>query len=807
MNHQQDIFHEESIDYKALIFKFFRYWWFFVITIPLSILIAFLINRYTTPIYNVNLTLLIQNEQSPVNPQFIIGLPFVSNQSNLEKEIKILKTYSLTKRTIEKLDFNVSYFNENKIPVKELYKKSPFVVAFDTFHPQPLNIKFYVYIISDDKFKIEAYGKNIPVYIFEKDEIIGEVKEIYLDNTFNIGEEIRNNNFCFRILLNDNFDPGVYTNIKLSFVFNNNSSLIKQFQSTEITANSNESTIAISHSGNNAQKSVDFLNILANVYLEKGIEKKNQIADKTINFIEEQLNKIKDSLNYSEQELEDFQSSNQVINMDYQIQKVYTNLENLQKQKAELIVESKYFKYLQEYLENNNDVQNLIAPTSMNISDPFLNNLINELTNLTAEKAEILLNSMQNNPLLTSIKLKLNNTKNTLIENLKNKIKTTNISINDIDSRISDVTTMVANLPNTRFELFGYQRKFNIHDALYTLLLTKLSEFQISKASFLPINEILDSARIKNQELISPKKKRNYFLAIFIGLVIPVGFIFIKDFFNDKISESKDVESLTNLPILGHIIHNKQESDWIVYNSPRSLISESFRSIWINFQYVTNVNEKQIILITSVMIGEGKTFTSINLASIFAFHEKKTILLSFDLRKPKIFSDLKFKNGHGLSSYLSDNCNLEDIIQPSPIKNFDVIVAGSIPPNPTELISSSKTKQLFIKLKEMYDYIIIDTPPVGFVSDAFILVNHSNVNVFIVRHNYTSKKIFSAIMDDIKKRKIPNVNIIINDIKLSKNGYGYSNGYYYGYGYGHEEITENKGSKIKSIYKRIFYQN
>lgn len=309
------------------------------------------------------------------------------------------------------------------------------------------------------------------------------------------------------------------------------------------------------------------------------------------------------------------------------------------------------------------------------------------------------------------------------------------------------------------------------------------AEAQILRASNTPDNEIIDEARIDRTVRVAPRSSMNYLIALILGLLIPALYLFLKDFFNTTIKDRKDVEKLSNFPIVGQIIESNDKDPMVVINSPKSSISESFRSVRTNVEYITQSKPKCVILVTGDSQGVGKTFNSINTASIYALYGKKTILLGFDMRKPKLFQEFGLNNNVGLSTFLSNKDNLDDIIQASgKISNLDIITSGPIPPNPSELIASEKCATLFEQLKERYDYIIIDTPPLGLVTDAFLLMRHSDVNLYVVRQGITNKNIFGSIIKDMEDRGIK-ANIILNGIK-QEGGYGYRYGSYkYGYSY------------------------
>jgi capsular exopolysaccharide synthesis family protein len=392
-----------------------------------------------------------------------------------------------------------------------------------------------------------------------------------------------------------------------------------------------------------------------------------------------------------------------------------------------------------------------------------------------------------------------------VLDNLDNLINGTDIAIQDIDRRIDEISTQLNKLPERQRKLVNYERKFKLNDALYTYLLTKRSEVQISKASYLPNNEVVDKARENEYDVIGPNTRKNYLIALLLGLGLPVCIILLKSYFNDKILLNEDIEKITNFPILGHVLRSKDKSPTVVSDYPNSLCAESIRAIRTSFQFLANENQKHIVLVTSSMMKEGKSFTCTNLALSFSLNNKKVLIMNFDLRKPSIHRYLGIESEKGLSSYLSGYVAIEDIILKTKFENVDVILSGPIPPNPMELISSENTKTLFQFLHEKYDYIIIDTPPVGMVADAFLLIKYSDVNIFVVRHNLTMKKVLSQVNQNLIKKGIQNFNIILNDVQIAKKYMAYSHGYgyNYGYGYGYGYDLEGKPSKSKHTNKLL----
>ncbi|HML83621.1 MAG TPA: Wzz/FepE/Etk N-terminal domain-containing protein, partial [Bacteroidales bacterium] len=351
VNPYQEQPQEEALDIKALFFKFFRYWYFFAITIFVTLVIAFLFNKYTRPIYEVSSTVLVQDKKSGMlDAQSLIGLGFGNNQQNLQNEIGILNSHALVVTAIKTLPFEVSYFAEDNFITTELYKKSPFTIVMDTSHPQPVNIKMQVTILNNKQYKLEVEGENAVLYDFsalkplERDSKPVVVESLKLKQTYSFGEEIVNDNYKFKVLLNYNYIGEKHNDKKFYFTLNDLNSLVNQFKGYKIEPINREASIVqIKLQGNNIEKSVDFLNALTNSYLERGLDKKNRIAIKTIEFIDKELIGIKDSLTLAESRLEEFRKESSIMSLDMEAQQVFEYMKDLDKQKAELLVKAKYY--------------------------------------------------------------------------------------------------------------------------------------------------------------------------------------------------------------------------------------------------------------------------------------------------------------------------------------------------------------------------------------------------------------------------------------------------------------------------------
>ena len=540
---------EESIDIRGFIIKNLRYWYIYVLFLVIAFFIATLVNKFTTPVYKVTAWILIRDEENPLDPQNYVGASLYGNPYKLQNEIGILKSKDLTKRALQNLNFEITYYRDEQFISREIYKNSPFYVQIDSLHEQPVGVRFSVVFLNDSLLEVSARSDELTLYDYKRKLNTRSLDYFEFADTIGFGE-LTGNSFC-RFALIPNFEllhEGV-KHQRYAFEFLGQNQLIAKYRAFDIESSKNSSILELTYKCTNVGKAVAFLNNLTQIYLQKGIEREDKIAENTIEFIDSQLKGISDSLRYSEDRLEQFKASNQLMDLDYQAQQVWEKLEDLQSRKAELMVKLKYYEYLRDYLEKNNDVNDLIAPSSMDINDPLLNNLIIELTNEYAERAEYSYNSIRDNPGIVALEARIQDTKAKLLENIENIIKVTGISMTELESRINEFEGRVSKLPVSQRKLLGYERQFKLNDALYTFLLTKRSEMQISKASNLPSNEILDKASVEDSIPVQPNKKLNYIIALLLGLFVPAGMLYVKDLFMDKIIDKNDVQHITKIPV------------------------------------------------------------------------------------------------------------------------------------------------------------------------------------------------------------------------------------------------------------------
>lgn len=788
---------QEDNELKKISDLFIRNYRLFFLWIIIAVGLAFFINRYSIPVYKITSSILIKEKSQQPNGgvvnDFLNSSLFFNNQ-NFQNELWVVKSTPVIEQTVRNLDLAVTYYMKNGLQFTDAYKNTPFKVSFMADHPQPLNVRFKITFVGDNYFRIEAEDKDVMFYNFGKEAFTHSKERWSLVKEATFGELIETEDASFIINPVTEQNIPVQTFTPYAFDFQTIASLTSKYKkSLEYKVVDRLATvIEISLKTDNVQKGADIINELMNVYSDQNLDRKNHIASITIEYIEKQLDEISDSLSQTEDNLQRFRSSNQLLNISEQATGISEQYMSLQNQLAELTTRKRYYDYVSEYLTKNDNFSNMIVPASLGIQDPLLNNLMAELITAQAQLTNLLKNNQEKNPLVQKLGIQIDNVKKTISDNINAVSKTTSISIDEMDKRIKKIEAEISRLPLTQRRLGTIERKYRLNDAIYNYLLEKRAEAKITKASNLPDEIVIEPAKMSSLYPVSPNSKLNYIIAVFFGLVIPLGFLTAKNTLNNRIESQDDIENLTRVPVLGRILHNSYKSKNIMFEYPKSGIAESFRALRTNLDFYVRGGHKKVIMVTSGVEKEGKTFVAQNLAMSYAQLGRKTILVDFDLRKPEVY----FNNGlshEGLSTYLINKADLSDIIIKSPHEKLDYIMSGILPPNPAELIALNKTNHFLDRLKQEYEIIILDTTPLAQVTDAYLLVDHAELKIVVARQNFTLKKVLSSIMKDLQLKRIDNVCVVLNDNRDHLNRYGY------GYGYNRNGKESKKSKELVTV--------
>ncbi len=760
-----------------------RNWYVFAITLAIICGGTLIYIKYATKIYKVKASVLVKIERSNAyggrNDDIMKVNELIEQDKNLQNEIYRFKSSPLVKSVVEDMDLLVSYYlQEDKIPkevsfsLKDLYDDSPILIVMKDNHLQPAETFFYIKILDEEKFMISADNTEATIIDYSDESVTARDVPYWLSGTYSFGEEIEDPFTSFRVLLNSNYQSDAYQGKDLFFKFNTTEVLTREFKTDlgiEVSA-LDATMIEMTLKSDNLQKGVDFLNGLINRYNESSLEEKNYLANKTIEHLDFQLSDISQSLGSSEQELQTIRSRSSVMNIDEKASNIYTQLQTLENQRDEAQRTRGYLMQMDDYFASNRDSSGL-TPSAMGLDDPLLNDLIQNLTELNSERQTIINNNQLRNPRLRTIDISISNLKNVITENLKYSINAATSELNEVNGKIRTLNREFSSLPYTQRRLLGVERNFNLNQDIYIRLLEQKIQAQIIRASNLPDCDIIEPPQYAG--IHSPKAIILLLIAIVVGTVIPAVIIVGKKLFSNRIQDKEELKTLTNLPQIGSIPQDPRSSINVIVDQPNSITAEAFHSLRSNVIYYLMGKSNQVILVTSTMEGEGKSFSALNIASSLAVTNNKTALVEFDLRRPsELYNKLGIRGLVGVSSLLINRASLDEITINSDVENLDIILAGQKPPNPIELISSRKTAQLFEELRKKYDYIIIDTPPYGVLTDSFVLMKYADITIYVTRLGLVKKRMLLSSFDDIALKKIENIHVLINGEVPKQGSYG-----------------------------------
>jgi tyrosine-protein kinase Etk/Wzc len=782
MSQIQQINMQEDSDLKKVVELLIKNFKLFLFSICLAIGIAFVLNYYSVPVYKVSSSILIKENTDQARSSGIndfLNSNLFGNDQNFQNELWVLKSLPVFKKTVENVNLSISYYKKNNFKEIDVYNAAPFRVLFSPTHIQPMGVRFYISFYQNGNFKIKAESDELGFYNYSTQEYLYKKTDWSFERNAKPGDLIETQDLAFIIELDTNKSIKSDEASSYSFGFIDQNALAEYYKGsfTFNVVDKKATVIEISMASESVSKGIDIVNELMDVYSKQNLERKNHIASITIDYIEKQLGEISDSLNMAENTLQQFRSANQILNVSEQSSGISSQYIALQNQKAELITRKRYYDYVADYLAKNDDFSNMIVPASIGIPDQILTSLMTELIAAQAQRSNLIDNKQEKNPLVNKLNIKIDNIKKTIADNISAVRQTTDISIDEINKRISKIESKISSLPKTEQLLGGIERKYRLNDAIYNYLLQKRAEAKITKASNLPDNIIIEPASQVGNSPISPNPTKNYLIAFMLGIGIPFGYLILRKTLSDKIETQENIERMTDFPVLGKIMHSNKKTNSVVFEYPKSPIAESYRVLRTNLDFTMKGKGHKVILVTSSMSGEGKSFNSLNIAMSYAQLGRRTILLDFDLRKHTSFFSKQEETTIGLSSYLNNKVSLKDIIMKSPDEKLDYISSGPTPPNPAELLALEEIKKMINELRNQYDYIIIDTPPLAQVTDGFLIMENSDLKLIVARYNFSKKKVLSMVLKDLKHKKIENICIVLNDNRIKNDQYGYGYGY------------------------------
>ncbi|MBD8490903.1 polysaccharide biosynthesis tyrosine autokinase [Echinicola sp. CAU 1574] len=799
LNQLPELTQEEEVDVKTMLFNYFRHWKVIAACVLSALIIAYLFSKMMLPVYKISGSVLVADESNSLGTDIFESAGILQPKSNIENEIGILTSYALTEQVVEDLKLNTAYYEDGVIRKIPKYGKIPFEITADWDTQQLVGGMFKIEVISNKEFELSIDDDGFLIFNPEDPYFKSEVEEELLGivGVHQFGEEISGPYFDFKVN-----NIAAEEGDQMYFKFADTHSQVLKFQKNIDVAPANKmaSILLINMETPVRKLGEDYINKLMELYLQRELKEKNKATANTLTFIDNQLNGITDSLTYFENRLQEYRSQNQVFNLSEEGVMIFERLQDYEKKRSEIELQLNYYETLREYLLGDNP-EGLVAPSIVGNTDPLLNSLVIKLSELQTERIRLEASYSKDTPAIQQIKNQIESTQKSVLENTKSAIHNTENSLEEIQSRIDKVEWEINSLPETERNLLGIQRKFSVNENIYLYLLQKRAESQIVLASNTPKNSILDLARAAEKP-VAPKTKINLVIGLFLGLFLPIGVIFVRGFLNNKIEDPKELEDQLNVPLISLVGRNpiKEAGALTVMNKPKSTISESFRSLRADMTFLSPGTDKLTILFTSSISGEGKTFCSINMASVYALMGKKTVLIGLDLRKPKIAEEFGLINDRGISTCLSVGKPWEDVVKPSGFANLDIILSGPVPPNPAELLAQAQFKEMIKDIKSSYDVIILDCAPVGLVSETKELFQLADINIFVFRQNYSPKANIKILNGLIEKGGVQKIYSLFNDVHLDIGDYGYSYGYgYNGNGYGYHEEVKKEASWLGKL--------
>ncbi len=795
---------EEKIDFQEILFKYLIHWPWFVGAVIICLLGAWLYLHIATPIFNISATVLIKDDKkgggagmaSELENLGLNGL--VTSSQNIDNELEVLRSKTIAKEVVIDLGLYISYTDEDEFPAKDIYKTSPVQVNLIPQEAELLDKSMIVEMalqpqggldvkvkVGDDKYQ-KHFDKLPAVFPTERGTLafFQSPDSLISKATEDIDSEKKVRNITATI------DQPLHM-----------ARLYCKSMTIEPTSKTTSVAI-ISLKNSSLRRGQDFINKLLEMYNINTNNDKNEIAQKTAEFIDERIGIISKELGSTEENLETFKRNAGITDLTSEAQIALTGNAEYEKKRVENQTQINLVEDLRKYMRGN---EYEVLPGNIGLQDAGLVSQIDRYNEMLVERKRLLRTSTESNPTIINLDTSIRAMKMNVEVTLERTLQGLLITKADLDREASRFSRRISDAPSQERQYVSIARQQEIKAGLYLMLLQKREENAITLAATANNAKIIDDA-IADTIPVSPRGRITYLIALILGVGIPVGIIYLINLTKFKIEGRSDVEKLTSAPIVGDIpLTDEKQGAIAVFENQNNLMSETFRNIRTNLQFMLD-NNKKVILVTSTVSGEGKSFISGNLAISLSLLGKKVVIVGLDIRKPglnKVFNISKREQG--ITQYLANpEKNLMDLVQPSDVsKNLYILPGGTVPPNPTELLARDGLDKAIETLKKNFDYVILDTAPVGMVTDTLLIGRVADLSVYVCRADYTRKNEYTLINELIDGNKLPNLCTVINGLDLKRKKYGYYYGYgkygkyygygkRYGYGYGYGETSDNK---------------
>lgn len=758
-------------------------WLIIVLFLGISYILAYVYIHKLTEYSAAKTQILIKSEETyDYQSQIMAGLGqsynYYSSYEKISNEMRVIKSYDLIEKAVSKLNLDVSYYIVGRLKTTEIYESKPFQVVVSSINPGLYEQTIKLNFIDDKKYRLkyERYGETVVHdYFFDREAVDTDFKIV--------------------VTKNSGIDKNAAISLKdleYQFKVHKKSNLITKYQSTLSVENEEYTAIlTLLVEDEIPERAVLFLDTLSKVYLDYSLKSKVDINENTLVYIDKQLNEVIEILSQIEDDLESYKKKKSILDLTKEEDSYFQQLTDFEAQKTKLELQLQTIGELEKYIILDKDPELLPPSFYINNEDDFLKKSVGELYAFQISRNGALFNSTVKNMSITEIDQKIKLLKNNILTYLGNTKVAIQDNINRVTKAINTYEGSIQNIPQKQRQLLNIARKQQVYEKMYSFLLEKKSSTIIAKAGIVPETKIIESAR--SIGVVKPDKTKILYSFLGGSLILSLIIVFIRTAFFSRIESVQELKALTTLPILGEILFSKAgKSSYIVVDAdPKSPITESFRSMRTNLEYMASNSKSKLVIITSNNPGEGKTFCSINLASILAKAGKKVLIIELDLHKPKVHLGLNMKSEFGVSNILIGKESTKNSILKTSIENLDTILAGPTPPNASELILSQHMLEMLDYGRENYDYVVVDTPPVGLISDAFILMKYADISLFVLNVRFATKGSVNNAHEIVELNKLQNFGFVLNGVREKKSkyyynrySYGYGFGYGYGYGYG-----------------------
>ena len=761
-------------------------WYFLAVALVLASVLSYLYSYKLPDVYGARTQILLKDrEVYNYQNQVYQSLGYAGVYGDLINQKRVLTSYDLVDKALDKLDFDVSYYIVGRFKTTQVYGTAPFTV-----HMQIINRRLYdrpldLHIVDVDHYEL-SYDQG------------GEL----VKKKFRFNEEASDHEFIIMAKRSPYVDANTVTElakIDYQFVRHERSNLVSRYVRTMSVENSDYTTILeVTAEDEVATRAKMILDTLSKEYITYTLQSEIDINENTLKFIDKQLGEVTVILEQHEDELQQYKESKDILDLTREEGMYFEELVRYDKSARTLELQVQSLDALEEYVLNSTD-ERLLPPATYIIDDEFLRQSLSNLYTQQMRRNEMVYVGTDVNPGLQQFDSTMMQNRLNLLTYIKNARTAINGKIGDVKAQANDYEQLIRGLPKSQRDVLNIERRLHVNEKMYLFLLEKRASTVIARAGIVPQTKVIESARILG--VVRPDKMKIFYTFMLGGAVLAFMVVFVRVMFYDRIENADQLKELTSLPVFGEIIASeKAEDNYVVVDSdPKAAITESFRTVRTNLEYIpSSGGGGKVVMVTSYRPNEGKTFCSVNLSAILAKAGKKVLLLELDLHKPKVAAGLGMSSNVGLSTVLVGKADWRSVVMPTQFENFFVMLSGPTPPNASELVLSKHLVGLFAEARLEYDYVMVDTPPVGLITDALLMMRHTDATLFVLNTRFANKDHVNNALDVLQANTTKNVGFILNGVRMKKSkyyyntnygygyryAYGYGTGYGYGYGYG-----------------------